>query len=482
MRHLSSPRCCILTISHRPDSSAPRANKRFLHTIIRNTDEHNRAVLRAQAEAAQEIKAEREAAERREKRARAREASETERIRRLMGGARRSDRERESKGERRRSWERRDRNHVDEDDERSHRRRRHSRSRSRERHPDKRDKDSHRHEENSSSRRRRRSRSPSLTRERSKHDSSSRRPSDSEDRNHSRTSRRHDERHRSHRSRNDSDSMEDKRRTSRRSPRQTPRSPSPASLSPSRPDPTPEPTLTEEPPDNAPQRSSLPAPIHNGIEATPGPPTPEHMDKRKSPLPSPNRHPTPNPDTHKLASPKPIPEPVKTEPARTSRKRQATPPSPTLSEEEDIERMTLKSRRQRKRSPSTSHLDTPDGLSSKMDKYFDTNYDPRLDIAPLTIPQIPSTGLINGPEFEGWDAMLEIIKQRREDKVERKRLERLGLIPVEKPDKPTTKKPVKSGEKESEARWNEGSGSGIMDIVYKKKGAVREWDVGKEGF
>ena len=105
-----------------------------------------------------------------------------------------------------------------------------------------------------------------------------------------------------------------------------------------------------------------------------------------------------------------------------------------------------------------------------MDKYFETDYDPRLDVAPLAVPTIPSTGLISDAEFEGWDAMLEVIRQRREDKEEKKRLDRWGITPDK--DKKT-----KSG---SGAGTSEGVD--IMSIEYKKRGAVREWDLGKEGF
>ena len=105
-------------------------------------------------------------------------------------------------------------------------------------------------------------------------------------------------------------------------------------------------------------------------------------------------------------------------------------------------------------------------LPSKMDKYFEDSYDPRLDVAPLSVPQVPATGLINNADFEGWDAMLELLRVRREDKEERKRMERLGL----------TKEKIKDKTKcVSEA-------IGIMDIEYKKRGSVREWDLGKEGF
>lgn len=111
-----------------------------------------------------------------------------------------------------------------------------------------------------------------------------------------------------------------------------------------------------------------------------------------------------------------------------------------------------------------------------MDKYFEQSYDPRLDTGPMTIPEVPATGLIEGKEFESWDAMLDIIRQRREDKAERKRLERAGLIPSGGKSKD---KPTKTSASEA---WTMDAGTSVMDIKYAKRGAVREWDVGKEGF
>jgi len=117
-------------------------------------------------------------------------------------------------------------------------------------------------------------------------------------------------------------------------------------------------------------------------------------------------------------------------------------------------------------------------LPSKMDKYFEESYDPRLDVAPLSVPTIPATGLISDAEFEGWDAMLELIRLRREDKEEKKRMERMGLS-----TKDLKGKDKKYGASTVGEKWESSGGVGsIMDIEYKKKGAVREWDLGKEGF
>lgn len=119
--------------------------------------------------------------------------------------------------------------------------------------------------------------------------------------------------------------------------------------------------------------------------------------------------------------------------------------------------------------PPTSPPPLPAHLPSKMDRYFEDSYDPRLDVAPLAVPSIPSTGLIDDADFAGWDAMLEVIRRRREDKEEKRQLERMGV----------------GKEKEREkGKEKEGKGevTDIMAIEYKKRGAVREWDLGKEGF
>jgi hypothetical protein len=117
--------------------------------------------------------------------------------------------------------------------------------------------------------------------------------------------------------------------------------------------------------------------------------------------------------------------------------------------------------------------------SSKMDKYFDEAYDPRLDVAPLSMPQVPATGLINNAEYEGWDAMLELLRLRKEDKEEKRRLERLGLLPkISKPLRGKKGSELVSSTAATE-RWN-GESTSIMDIEYSKKGTVREWDMGKD--
>lgn len=99
-----------------------------------------------------------------------------------------------------------------------------------------------------------------------------------------------------------------------------------------------------------------------------------------------------------------------------------------------------------------------------MDKYFASGYDPRLDVGALPLPAVPATGLVGDAEFAGWEAMLDVIRQRREDREERRR-------------GGEGKGREKKGKEEDVKE-----GVDIMAIEYKKRGAVREWDLGKEGF
>ena len=72
--------------------------------------------------------------------------------------------------------------------------------------------------------------------------------------------------------------------------------------------------------------------------------------------------------------------------------------------------------------------------------------------------------------------MLELIRIRREDKEEKKRLEKMGLGKDKK-----DKKEKGVGASSISDTWRSGNDS-IMEIEYKKRGSVREWDMGKEGF
>ena len=116
-----------------------------------------------------------------------------------------------------------------------------------------------------------------------------------------------------------------------------------------------------------------------------------------------------------------------------------------------------------------------------MDKYFEESYDPRLDVAPLTAPTVPKEGLINDAEYDGWDQMLELIRLRQQDKEDKKALERLGFSSKEIKERKKKSTPTVSGTAEAAARWG-GEGANVMDIEYSKRGAVREWDLGKADF
>lgn len=105
-----------------------------------------------------------------------------------------------------------------------------------------------------------------------------------------------------------------------------------------------------------------------------------------------------------------------------------------------------------------------------MDKYFDESYDPRLDLTALPIPTVPKSGPINDSEYTGWDAMLELLRQRREDKEEKARLEKLGFSSRE----------IKLEQLKKRKGGETSGGDSIMEIEYKKQGSVREWDLGKE--
>ena len=98
--------------------------------------------------------------------------------------------------------------------------------------------------------------------------------------------------------------------------------------------------------------------------------------------------------------------------------------------------------------PSPSLLTRP-LRSTKMDRYFDPNYDPTLDYQ----PSLKTDEFVQEGAFDDWDTMLELVRARREDREERKRKERLGISI---------------------------SSDAAKGIVYKKRGSVREWDLGKE--
>ena len=167
----------------------------------------------------------------------------------------------------------------------------------------------------------------------------------------------------------------------------------------------------------------------------------------------------------------PFPALTSAKPSPTIRP-ESTPPTRSHSRSPSPPRRRHKRQRSKSvpRSPSASPPPLPPYANppSKMDKYFSPSYDPRLDVTPLsTKVNVPKTGLITDEDFAGWETMLELIRQRREDKADKKRMERLGI------SKETSTK--KSSQMVSDT-------IDVMSIEYKKRGSVREWDLGKEGF
>lgn len=115
-----------------------------------------------------------------------------------------------------------------------------------------------------------------------------------------------------------------------------------------------------------------------------------------------------------------------------------------------------------------------------MDKYFDPAYDPMLDV------ETPATHSVNEliPDgaFEHWNVMLELVKQRKEDK-ERKRREKELSKDEKKKKKKRKHKDDEDEEQEDERARRIRLGleqPTALDVKYIKRGAMREWDVGKE--
>ena len=450
------------------DSNAPKPNKRFLSSIIRSTDDHNKTILRAQALAAQEVRLERQEQERRERRARAEEATSAARSRHSRGAddiewAHNWDR-REGHNRRRRDESgsrdsQHDSNGRDRHSHRESRRRRIKRSRSDER--------QHRRENNQKSKRSRSRRRYALDSDEeseSMHYDMDRRTSsyDSED------GERATKRRRARR-----DDEEDRHYEHHR------RSHPPSDYRPSR-------SRHSSPESRAHKRrrrSPVPSERHIEDDASqtsvpndeqPLPPAELREHQLRSLIKGKARM------TQKSTSPSPGPPPQPPPPALAHNPKHSSRAASSSSR-------TLHSGRGSPRSPSASPPPLPSAhLPSKMDRYFEDSYDPRLDTAPLNAPQIPSTGLLNDAEFEGWDAMLEIIRQRREDKERKKHLEKLGAGK----EKSKSKKSKKTMPADMD-RWGIAgldadnkvkTGTDLMEIEYSKKGAVREWDLGKEGF
>ncbi|KAF5393542.1 hypothetical protein D9757_000552 [Collybiopsis confluens] len=408
------------------DSNAPKANKRFLSSVIKSTDEHNKAVLRAQALSAEEINREKREQEMKERRARAEEAVQAEKMRR-SGSSRRTVRDTESwdkwdgatgdrKGKRKRNWE--TWSGGEDEDEQHHKSRRRRSHRSRSRDGDRR----------------------SSRRERSRE----RRAGSSKTHTHSDRSSRHDK-ERSRRSPSVSSSREHHSRSSKKH-----RALSEELRHSQSPTPPSDRTLAES--STTGDRESMLRKKLKSKSAVSG-------DTQSTEPPLSRRSPSPE---------------LRHRPSRESRPRTPKRSKPSRSSPHSSQ-MSIS------RSPTPGAEEPGPALPSKMDKYFEESYDPRLDVTPLsTTPKVPATGLIDSAEFEGWDAMLDLLRTRKEDKAEKKRLERMGL------SKDNIHKAVfgdanSGGSGTVNDRWSANSIS-IMDIQYKKRGSVREWDMGKEGF
>ncbi|KAK7063934.1 hypothetical protein R3P38DRAFT_2593844 [Favolaschia claudopus] len=464
------------------DSNAPRTNKRFLSSIIRSTDDHNKTILQAQAQAAQELKRERDEIERRERRARAEEAVTAEKLRRSRGEGSSSWRKTKDKAKaketdswdhwdgrtaerpkrKQRDWETWNGETSDEEDERDRRRRR-SRSR------DGRRRDDDRH----SSSKRRKS-------ERSTQDESRRHRKDDK-----RSSRSH-KKPQPH-SDDEPESADGRGRPARSNSK--PRRYALDSLSPARSS-----TGTEDSPSRKRKHSSSPSPSrsesHRSRHASPALSKPNKLSSREVELRQKLKSTRTNDDSRppEPSSTPPPPPPLPPPPPSRKSKREGSRDSSCDRTNAALERTNAALDRAKAAArlihpPSRSPTPGPEPevqLPSKMDKYFEESYDPRLDVAPLAIPKVPATGLINNADFEGWDAMLELIRVRREDKEEKKMMERLGIT-KEKTSKSSgiVKGPISSSA--ANDRWS-GEGLNIMHIEYNKRGAVREWDMGKEGF
>ncbi|KIK67464.1 hypothetical protein GYMLUDRAFT_37595 [Collybiopsis luxurians FD-317 M1] len=458
------------------DSNAPKPNKRFLSSVIKSTDEHNKAVLKAQALSAEEIKREKREQEMKERRARAEEAVQAEKMRR-SGSSRRSVHDSESwdrwdgttadRKRKRRNWETwtgdDDKEEEEEERHRSRRRKSH-RSRSPRERDRERNRDSRSHRRSSRRSRSREGRASSSTahKHRSRSPRSTRREKE-RSRRYSRSPSVSSSLKGNHRSRSNEDNVKSRKR----------RAPS------------------EDDGDISRRRSrspTLPSDTHSSIRhhfsAEPSTLSDRETELRKKlkskSTPLDNSREGERATVEPSSSRNPLSKLSRDEHTRSSKEpRSRRTPSP---EHLKVSRSSSRtSRMSISRSPTPGPEDPGSTLPSKMDRYFEESYDPRLDVAPLsTAPKVPATGLIDSAEFEGWDAMLDLIRMRKEDKAEKKRLERMGLN-KEEIRETIFGIPSTSGSGSVSDRWS-GNSVSVMDIQYSKRGSVREWDMGKEGF
>lgn len=129
---------------------------------------------------------------------------------------------------------------------------------------------------------------------------------------------------------------------------------------------------------------------------------------------------------------------------------------------------------------------------SKMDKYFQPDYDPRLDVSVSDLTS--SNGLVADGGFDGWDTMLSVVKDRKEEKkarearekeLRRREREKIREEREEKRRRKDRRKKGRSSGSESESprpateSRRTAAGDGLLGVEYASKGSTREWDMGK---
>lgn len=119
-----------------------------------------------------------------------------------------------------------------------------------------------------------------------------------------------------------------------------------------------------------------------------------------------------------------------------------------------------------------------------MDKYFDAQYDPRLDVQVDDV-HLPD-GLISDEAFGGWTRMLANLEERkerkREDKAQRAEDKLARRAARERGEKVPSKR-RREADKELASSLNttisQPGTSTMMELEYTKRGGTREWDQGK---
>ncbi|KAG8886566.1 hypothetical protein FRB98_001214 [Tulasnella sp. 332] len=413
-----------------PDVNLPKPNKRFLNNIIRNVDDHNASIIHSQAKAAADAKEEIEKQARRMRRARADEAA-LDRLRRLMGtGVRRAS----------------------EGDDRSVRRPREDGECRR----SERSKRDVREEESQAG--------PSGSRQQLDDVGSSREGGDSR---YERRSRRHRDREEgvqsrssrhehSHNSR-DRDQLEDdskyrRRRRDMHKNRSRSRSEERDGYG------------RREGSTDRTQRRSSSSSLSRAVGDTDRPKKRSRDHSRSRSPPRSNKSSSKN---YKHSTPRYKPD--STGAADPTSSRRLHPLAQTSTADDPAIRSPSPD------GPSATHAHAP--IPSKMDRYFDPSYDPLLDTYPTN--NLTLNDPVPESAFEHWSNMIELVKMRKEDKADRKRREK------EEKRENKGKKRKKGVDEDEEDEKNRRIRLGlerpsVMDVKYVKRGAMREWDVGKE--